>query len=45
MDTETLRSELAGLEFLHLEECEREVHEGAFHNGRGVVVQMVGRKP
>jgi SAM-dependent methyltransferase len=45
MDTETLRTELAGLQFLDLRECEREIHEGAFHNGLGAVVQMVGRKP
>ena len=45
MDAETLRVELAGLEFLHLQECEREIHEGAFHNGLGAVVQLVGRKP
>jgi SAM-dependent methyltransferase len=45
MDEETLRAELAGLQFLHLQECEREIHEGAFHNGLGAVVQMVGRKP
>ena len=31
--------------FLHLQECEREIHEGAFHDGLGAVVQMVGRKP
>ena len=45
MDEETLRAELAGLEFMHLQECEREIHEGAFHNGLGAVVQVVGRKP
>jgi SAM-dependent methyltransferase len=45
MDEDTLRAELAGLEFLHLQECEREIHEGAFHNGLGAVVQIVGRKP
>ena len=45
MDEETLRAELAGLEFLHLQECEREIHEGTFHIGLGAVVQMVGRKP
>lgn len=33
MDAETLRVELAGLELLELRECEREVHEGEFHNG------------
>ncbi len=45
MDAETLRAELAGLDFLELRECEREVHEGAFHNGPGAVVQLVARKP
>jgi SAM-dependent methyltransferase len=45
MEEETLRAELAGLKFLHLQECEREIHEGAFHNGLGAVVQMAGRKP
>jgi SAM-dependent methyltransferase len=45
MDEETLRAELAGLKFLHLQECEREIHEGTFHNGLGAVVQMAGRKP
>ena len=45
MDSEILRKEFAGLEFLDLQECEREIHEGAFHNGLGAVVQMVVRKP
>jgi len=45
MDEEKLRAELAGLEFLQLQESEREIHEGTFHNGLGSVVQMVGRKP
>jgi SAM-dependent methyltransferase len=45
MDAETLRRELAGLELLELEEGEREIHEGAFHNGTGAVVQLVARKP
>ena len=45
MDKETLRMELAGFQFLDLRECEREIHEGAFHNGLGAVVQMVARKP
>ena len=42
MNEETLSAELAGLEFLNLQECEREIHEGAFHNGLGAVVQVVG---
>ena len=45
MDVETLRTEFAGLDLLDLRECEREINEGAFHNGLGAVVQMVGRKP
>jgi SAM-dependent methyltransferase len=45
MDAETLRAELAGLELLELRECEREVHEGEFHNGLGAVVQLVARRP
>lgn len=40
----TLREELAGLEFVVAREVEREVHEGAFHNGRSAVVQLVARK-
>lgn len=45
MDAEILKAELAGLDFLELQECEREVHEGAFHNGLGALVQLVARKP
>ncbi len=45
MDAELVRVELAGLEFLHLQECVREVHEGEFHNGEGAVVQALARKP
>ncbi len=45
MDAESLCTELAGLEFLHLQECVREVHEGEFHNGVGAVVQALARKP
>ncbi len=45
MDAESLRTELTGLEFLHLLECVREVHEGEFHNGVGAVVQALARKP
>jgi SAM-dependent methyltransferase len=45
MDMDTLRRELAGLEFLELRECEREIQEGALHTGLGAVVQVVARKP
>lgn len=40
-----LRRELMGLEFEFLEETEREVHEGAGHDGLASVVQVVARKP
>ncbi|NGP53509.1 class I SAM-dependent methyltransferase [Thioalkalivibrio sp. XN8] len=40
-----LREELAGLEFLHLEELEREVIEGRGHTGLSSVVQAIARKP
>lgn len=42
---EMLREELAGLEFLRLEELEREVIEGRGHTGLSAVVQLVARKP
>jgi len=44
MDLETLRGELAGLDFIHQQELERAIHEGEFHNGRSAVVQVVGVK-
>lgn len=40
-----LREELAGLELIHAVEMERDVHEGAFHDGRSAVVQLIGRAP
>lgn len=45
MDAATLAEELAGLEFLQLEELRREVIEGRGHTGQGAVVQVVARKP
>lgn len=45
MDEETLRSELAGLDFQWLSEGEREVIEGQYHTGLAHVVQAVARKP
>ena len=45
MDAPSLSSELSGLEFLHLHECVREIHEGEFHNGPGAVVQVLAKKP
>jgi 2-polyprenyl-3-methyl-5-hydroxy-6-metoxy-1,4-benzoquinol methylase len=45
MDMKSLSGELIGLEFLHLQECVREIHEGEFHNGTGAVVQVLAKKP
>lgn len=45
MTVESLRRELAGLEFLHAAELEREVREGRYHTGPGAVVQVLARKP
>lgn len=42
MSAATLREELAELDFLLLEERERDVVEGHGHTGRGAVVQAVG---
>lgn len=44
MDIQSLSSELIGLDFLHLQECVREIHEGEFHNGTGAVVQALAQK-
>ena len=37
----SLTSELAGLEFQHLVELERDVIEGKYHTGIGAVVQAI----
>ena len=39
-----LTRELAGLEFLHARELEREVREGTYHTGLASVVQVVARR-
>lgn len=44
MTLDGLRQELAGLEFVHAAEIEREVQEGAGHHGWSAVTQVVGRK-
>lgn len=44
MTLEALREELAGLEFVHAEELDREVIEGPGHTGTGAVVQVIARK-
>ncbi|MFM8272362.1 MAG: SAM-dependent methyltransferase [Gemmata sp.] len=40
-----LTEELAGLEFVHARELDREVREGAYHTGVASVVQLIGVKP
>lgn len=44
MDVQSLSRELLGLEFMHLQEKVREIHEGEFHNGAGAVVQALAKK-
>lgn len=44
-DLETLREELAGLDFIIAREVHREVNEGTRHHGLSAVVQIVARKP
>jgi SAM-dependent methyltransferase len=45
MDLETIKSELAGLDFERAEEIVRRIGEGEFHKGDGSVVQILGFKP
>jgi 2-polyprenyl-3-methyl-5-hydroxy-6-metoxy-1,4-benzoquinol methylase len=45
MTAELLRAELAGLSFERLEEKERDIFEGKYHNGRSAVVQLLASKP
>ena len=45
MTLDGLREELAGLDFVHGEELDREVVEGAGHTGVGAVVQVIARRP
>lgn len=40
-----LKEELAGLDFVHARELERDVREGAYHTGVASVVQVVGQRP
>jgi SAM-dependent methyltransferase len=40
-----LKQELAGLEFIHAVQVEREVREGSRHNGLASVVQILAQKP
>lgn len=44
MTAEGLRAELAPLEFLTIQELERDVIEGPGHTGEGAVVQVIARK-
>jgi SAM-dependent methyltransferase len=45
MDLNDLKQELAGLEFIHAVQVERDVREGSRHTGRASVVQIIGSKP
>lgn len=45
MSLDDLQQELAGLEFVHAVQIEREVREGRGHTGLASVVQLLGIKP
>lgn len=45
MTLDSLRVELAPLEFIRAEELDRDVLEGTGHTGHGAVVQVIARKP
>lgn len=45
MSLDGLTDELAGLEFVHAKEIERDINEGSLHTGMGAVVQVVAIKP
>jgi 2-polyprenyl-3-methyl-5-hydroxy-6-metoxy-1,4-benzoquinol methylase len=44
MSEEILRKELCQLDFVHLAETEREIHEGPGHNGLSAVVQCIAKR-
>ncbi len=45
VEPEQLQAELTGLELLVLQERQRPIDEGPYHQGMSAVVQAVGRKP
>jgi len=45
MSLDELKRELAGLEFIHAVQVERDVREGSRHTGLASVVQILGVKP
>lgn len=45
MTLDELVQEIQGLDIVHGQELEREVHEGEYHNGLGAVVQLLAVKP
>jgi SAM-dependent methyltransferase len=45
MSLDELKRELAGLDFIHAVQMERDVREGDKHTGRAAVVQVLGIKP
>ncbi|MCL6270410.1 class I SAM-dependent methyltransferase [Sansalvadorimonas sp. 2012CJ34-2] len=45
MTADALDQDLTGLQFLHLQETEREVVEGTYHTGHAAIVQVLAKKP
>lgn len=40
----SIQADFSGFEILHLEECEVELMEGIYHQGKGSVIRFIGRK-
>lgn len=40
-----LTDDFTGLEFIEINEVERDISEGIYHNGRSAVIQIVARRP
>lgn len=41
---ESIQSDFPGFEIIQLEECEVELKEGIYHQGKGSVIRFIGRK-
>jgi SAM-dependent methyltransferase len=44
MTADDLKNDFRGMDVIYLEEKEREIHEGCFHNGLSSIIQLVAKK-
>ena len=44
MDKDIVQQELQGLDFELIQECERQITEGTYHQGTSITTQILGRK-